>query len=324
MQGEARMGLVDDFGSGGTAFSSRVRISFQAVGQTDGGLSFGASTRADLTGGNGANPGDALNPNNGVDSSVFLSGGGFTISMGDVDGAAQAAAGQVDGVGFTGLGDLNEIEFIGTGGVSAYFLDAYTDALESLTITGDPTLLLQYTTGDLSLYASVSQPTYRFAEACCTWTDITARSLGAAYAFDRVRVSLGYETWKGMTAPAVHASTKNLSLGIDTDLGPVALKARYAVGDTVFFGTDYQDLTQWAVSATYRADALSLTVFVNDRSAVVPGSWTIDHKAIGVGAAYDLGGGASLAGGIVRKTEDIDVDPEETTTAVDLGLNFTF
>jgi outer membrane protein OmpU len=92
----------DDIG-----FTSRARVTFTFSGETDGGLSFGASFRAD----------NSSNAANGTAGSVFLSGAFGKISMGDVDGAAVAAVGHVDGVGLTGLGDRNESSFIANGGL---------------------------------------------------------------------------------------------------------------------------------------------------------------------------------------------------------------
>ena len=112
ISGSARMGLIDDFGDVGVLMTSRVRVNFDMSGQTDTGLSFGASVRADQSGqGNTANN----------DSTVFVSGVFGKLSMGDVDGAATAAVGHVDGVGLTGLGDLNESMFIGNGGAESPF-----------------------------------------------------------------------------------------------------------------------------------------------------------------------------------------------------------
>ena len=57
LSGSARMGLVfNDTAAGSDAFfSSRVRIVFTASGETDTGLSFGASFRADNAGGANGN-----------------------------------------------------------------------------------------------------------------------------------------------------------------------------------------------------------------------------------------------------------------------------
>ena len=81
LSGSARMGLVysDTAAGSATQFSSRVRIVFTASGETDTGLSFGASVRNDQSG--------VGNTNNG-DSTVFISGAFGKITMGDVGGAA--------------------------------------------------------------------------------------------------------------------------------------------------------------------------------------------------------------------------------------------
>ena len=105
LSGSARMGVIDDFGDDNTGFTSRARVEFSLSGETDGGLSFGASFRAD----------NASGANSGTAGSVFVSGAFGKLSMGDVDGAANAAVGHVDGVGLTGLGDLPTVAYSALG-----------------------------------------------------------------------------------------------------------------------------------------------------------------------------------------------------------------
>ena len=312
--GSARMGIIDDFASD-AAFTSRVRIIFTTSGESDSGISFGATVRNDQSGvGNEANN----------DSTVFVSGAFGKLSMGDVDGAAQAAVGQVDGVGFTGLSDLNEIGYVATGGSSGSFLDAAWAAGGGSVpdgVAGDTSALYEYSTGNVSIYASLSQlnhsPDEVFGGAVVTtWSEADAYSVGAAYAMDAYRLSIGYERWDG-TRPGNTAKIDNLALGADATFGPVALKARYSEGGSSFDGTDFQDHTQWAASATYSVDALAMTAFVSDQKFEESGVVTVEREAYGLGASYDLGGGASVAGGYVRNSTD-------DTSAVDLGLNFSF
>ena len=97
--GDGRMGVTYTEGAANElAFTSRIRISFTASGETDGGLSFGGSIRADNAAGGAA----------GTAGSVFVSGAFGKLTMGDVGGAAEFAVPHVDGVGLTGLGDMNE------------------------------------------------------------------------------------------------------------------------------------------------------------------------------------------------------------------------
>jgi outer membrane protein OmpU len=118
--GDLSVGVGDDVEA---AFSSRIRIIFTASGETDGGLTFGASVRNDQSG--------VGNTENG-DSTVFISGAFGKITMGDTGNASDSILGQVSGVGYTGIGDWNEIGFIGrdiTGAQYEYSADAYSIGL---------------------------------------------------------------------------------------------------------------------------------------------------------------------------------------------------
>ncbi len=132
VSGDGRMGILygeDDFTNRNTnedkdyAFTSRIRISFNASGESDGGLVFGGSVRADNY--------EDDQATNGQEGSVFVSGTYGRLAMGDVDGGAESVVGDLAGVGLTGLGDNNE---------TFYLFGA-----------GDPNALYQYTTGPLSL-----------------------------------------------------------------------------------------------------------------------------------------------------------------------------
>ena len=143
--GDGRMG-VQSVNGGDVAFSSRIRISFTASGETDNGLTFGGSIRADNAGksvdamhdddGNNTSSGGGVS---GKGGSVHVAGAFGTITFGDTDSAAKKAVGQAGGVGYTGLDDKNE--------VTTYIGGA-----------DDPTARWDYTMGDLSLHASADNP----------------------------------------------------------------------------------------------------------------------------------------------------------------------
>lgn len=167
VSGSARMGVVND--GTDTMFSSRVRIEFAGSGTTDGGLSFGASMRADQFGGNDNNGSNGSSGNVGTtngDSTVFVSGSFGTLTMGDVaGGAADNLVGQVSGVGYTGLGDNNEIGFLGGTATAARY---------------------NYTSGALSVAVGIGQPT----------AADEARSVAVKYAAGSYSVALGYSETK--------------------------------------------------------------------------------------------------------------------------------
>jgi len=121
--GTARMGVTTNTVSGDAQFSSRFRVIFTASGETDGGLTFGASVRNDQSGvGNTANG----------DSTVYISGAFGKLTMGDTGNAADSLVGQVSGVGYTSLGSMNEIGWADkdtTGAQYEYSAGALTFAL---------------------------------------------------------------------------------------------------------------------------------------------------------------------------------------------------
>ena len=296
--GDGRMGVQDGFGDEELRFTSRIRISFSASGETDAGLAFGGSIRADnaaavvLTDEDGNNPGDpGFDPNtatlggggvNGQAGSVFIEGGFGKLTMGDVDGAARSAVGHVSGVGLTGLSDLNESVYISNVGGNT------------------PGALYEYSGGDWAVYVSASNPGDLITGL---ESENIAWALGASYSFGAYSVGIGYED--------NDAGTDHVILGGSAAFGDFTLKANYgmASGDV--------DGDQYALSGDYTFGATTVTAFYNDTTGLEAGGASIGTEAWGLGASYDLGGGASLVGGYVSdETADDD--------AYDFGISFSF
>ncbi|MCU0905407.1 MAG: porin, partial [Tabrizicola sp.] len=240
------------------AFSSRVRIVFTASGETDTGLSFGASMRADQTGGNSDNTANG-------DSTVFISGAFGKLTMGDVSGAADALVGQTSGVGFGPNDGLQEIDFIGTTKTAAYY---------------------EYSTGGLTFGLGAGQISSTRDEL----------NVGIKYSTDAYSVALGWETTDGtVAAPAVYVlpgagvvyAEDLISLGASASFGAATVKAR--VSDSDINGKD----TTWSLSVDYAAGATTLTAFYTDFGNTKVAANDTQH--IGIGASYDLGGGATVA-----------------------------
>lgn len=274
LSGDARMGIISDFDTvgfttdeiaGETGFTSRARVKFTLSGETDTGLSFGASFRADNA--TGAKVGEA--------GEVFVSGAFGKLTLGDVDGAAQQAVGNVDGVGLTGLGDFNEAVYLGAG-------DGLTD----------PTAVYEYSTGAFTGYISSTNP-------AGSVNDVMA--IGAKYATDTYSVALGYET-------VSNSDLDHVILGVTGSFGAVSLKANYGHATNGAASGD-----QYHVSATYTADALALTAYYSDEEDFN------GTTAYGLGASYDLGGGAKVVGGYANVDGGAVSDD-----AFDLGLSFSF
>ncbi|AWB49901.1 porin [Gemmobacter aquarius] len=277
LSGDARMGVTNNTDSGDTEFSSRARVKFTMSGETDGGLSFGASFRAHEAG-------DANGNTEMSSGSVFMSGAFGTITMGNVAGAAEAAVGDLSGVGYTGLGDFSDTVFL-TG-----------DGAE-----GEPIVQYAYTAGDLSVYVSTSDG-----------AQVENYALGVGYKMGDYNFGLGYES--SSNAFGAPDGATHLVASVGGTFGAISAKAVYGKADVSGLDAD-----QYGLSATYTADALAVTGFykVVDTSAL-PGPFG-KTTATGIGASYDLGGGAAVKGGVVN----VDFGPVDDSV-YDLGVTFSF
>lgn len=245
VSGSANMWLADN----GTTTSTKhsIDVSFGMSGETDGGLSFGASLTLQEDGSTDG-PG-----------SVFVSGAFGKLAFGDVDSADQAVGIGMDDVGFDGLGvdDVAERNRGASGSeiLYTYSADVFTVALS----TDDPS-----TSDDFAIGASYKGEGF---------------SVALAYAVDGT---------EHITNGAVSYSTAGVS-------------AKLYVEESSVDGTGY------GLNLGYSVDALAVTAAYARNDA--------GDTAIGIGAAYDLGGGASIKGGIA----------DTGAAAVwDMGLSFTF
>ncbi|NUB46354.1 porin [Fertoebacter nigrum] len=260
VSGSARMGLVYD--GNDTEFSSRIRVVFKMAGETDGGLAFGASVRADQAG--VANSGGTAMSA----GTVFISGAFGKLTFGDNDSAANVLVGHVSGVGFTGLGDYNELGYLGNTDTSA---------------------LYEYSTGALSFALSAGQTTATVVTPTGV-IDEQAVAVAAKYSTDTFSVALGYEQF---------GDDEQVTLGGSATFSGATVKAVVADRDS------WAD-THYALSVDYAIDATTITAFYTDQGPI---------DTYGIGAAYDLGGGASVLGGIVDDGFD---------TIAEVGLTFSF
>ena len=265
--GDGRMGVVSTDG-GDVKFSSRVRVIFTATGETDNGLTFGGSIRAD----------NAPGGNSGTAGNFSVAGAFGKVAMGDVDSAAKAAVGNAGGVGYTGLGDLNEIKYIGG--------------------SNDPSALWNYTMGDLTMYASAGNPNYDDAAD----NEDVDLSGAISYSLGDVGFGVGVER---------RGDIQTVAAGVNAALGDASVKLVYGSYDDGVAGTDNVD--SYGASASFVSGSATFSAFASGNSKGVDGE---DH--FGIGASFDMGGGAAITGGFV------DGDSLANGASFDLGITISF
>jgi outer membrane protein OmpU len=216
---------------------------------------------------------------------VFISGAFGKLTMGDVSGAADSLVGQVSGVGYGPFDNTQEINFIGTVKTAAYY---------------------EYSSGAVTFGLGVGQLD----------TAVDTYNVGVKYATDTYSVAAAWET-----ADTAGGSTDMISLAGSATFGAATVKAR--ISDIDISGVD----TAYALSVDYVTGPTTFTAFYTDygNGALYyqPSDYSLgdpDVQHIGVGVAYDLGGGATLAAGVTRQNNSIAPD----FTLADLGLKFSF
>jgi outer membrane protein OmpU len=263
-----------------TVFSSRVRIIFTASGETDGGLSFGAEVRNDQSGvGNTANG----------DSTVYIKGAFGKLTMGDVSGGPDALVGQTSGLGYGPNDGLHEIGFIGTTKTAAYY---------------------EYSTGALTIGVGAGQTNTALTDNVAGVGGNTADELNIAvkYVTGDYSFALGYETadTDGNLAAGITAdSIDQVSASASAKFGGATVKAKVADDSRV------ADLA-WSLSVDFAVSGANLTAVYTDFG-------TGNDTFAGIGATYDLGGGATLAG-MIGQDENAGV----SDTVADVGVKFSF
>ncbi|HRK42486.1 MAG TPA: porin [Gemmobacter sp.] len=264
VSGTGRMGIVYD--GNDVQFSSRARVIFDLSAESDNGLSFGASFRADQAGGANGNTDMGA-------GTIWVSGGFGKLAMGDVVSAGEAALGDLSGVGYTGLGDYSDIPYIN--GDDGNDFDG-TGALYS------------YSAGAIGFHVGVTDGSDNNA---ATVDPDASYSIGASYGTDAYSVALAY-----LSGAPGNDQAEEIILGGSGNIGAAKVKAYYA---------DFKNTViekSFGLSVDYGMDATTLTAFVRRDDLGAAG----DADTFGLGVAYDLGGGAALKAGVVDSDYNAD------------------
>ncbi len=311
LAGDGRMGVIYDGDEWG--FTSRARVQFNLSGETDGGLTFGGSFRVNDEG--GANFGGRL-ASEGARGTVFIAGPFGRLAMGAPAGASEAALGNLHGVGLTGLGDYHDIDYLTGDGVGAS--------------AWNPTVLYSYTFGDFSFFASATDAHTAGGRVNNPALDSGREDYGVAVAWASgdFKVAAGYESSQTALGGGVSLErVEQFVIGGDATFGDFTLRAAYVNGErntgVAAAAADYEEL---GLSGAATFDLITVTAFAREVRQDFATVGTLKNRFYGIGASYDLGGGAAMVGGIGHRDMDFGApaNREGKETYGDFGVTFRF
>ncbi len=293
LSGRAEMGIskttAADF-----QFFTDIDVTFTMSGETDNGLTFGASVDLD-EGGAGA-PAVANNADDGG-ATIFISGSFGTVTMGDTDGALDWALTEAGNVGNPGSIADDETGHAGYQG-------SYGDGAQDGQI-----LRWDYTSGDFGVAVSLEDD----------------NGSGAVNSNIGYAIGLKYNIDLGGTTVALgvgHQRVANIGPAVNnTKITGVSATATFANGLSA--GVVYADWSNnafdknYGIGLGYSTGALSLHANYGKMDAVAAGA---DRTGFGLAAAYDLGGGAVVHFGY--GSGKIGAGPTTKTASLGLGLSF--
>lgn len=267
-------------------FHTDIDVTFSMTGESDGGLSFGASIDLDES-----DDGDAFNASTQGGETYFLSYGGLRLDMGDTDGALDAVMNEVNLAG----GSIADDETAHAGFNGNAGLDGAFD-------------------GQI---ARVSYAVDAFAGHFSVEMDDSGNQdpiygLGVRYSGDlaglTLGVGLGYQTQEDIA--------DIVGLSLDTTLANgVSAGINYSSAD---IDGQSDDGTHLGIGVGYTMNALSVGLNYGEYE-----DWSLgcgDCDGYGLAATYDLGGG--LAGHLGYGYSDFGNDVDSDTYSLGLSMSF--
>lgn len=306
LSGMAEMGIIGGETNGNamvTQFHTDIDVTFTMSGEADNGLTFGATVDLDENGAFG-------NTTQGGET-IFVSAGGATLTMGDTDGAFDAAlqemnlaSGSINDdetahVGFRGNGNLDG----GYDGQVARFDYAFSGVTASLSAEID----------DTDTFSPIWGIGVRYEG------DFNGVALG---------VGLGYQSADADndgTVPGFPVGLAQNGYGISVDAGftnGVSVGAQYSVFDFSHVAGAEDHASHVGLGLGYEMNALAIGVNWGqwtDRNGVDGRDWS----GFGMAASYDFGGGLSAHLGYGNSERDgTAANPDGSSWSLGLAMDF--
>ncbi|MFK7750951.1 MAG: porin [Sedimentitalea sp.] len=286
-----------------TNITSRLRLQFDMSVETDGGVTLGARTRAQIESRDNAPGGGAFNG-----ARFYATAGGFTLGVGNIIGAVEGMSGlyletRTADIGIDGAGFHSVVTNVNARNGEFFNWDAYSSAG-----TGVNGMEVLYSAGNFSGHLSYS-------------------TRNGANAVDRIGVNVAYTFGDWTAALAVQDSDiafeDKTVVTVSGNLGNFGVRLAYADNDGIGKFGIYGNLDIGSAS--------NILLFVTSEEAVSAGQVAAgrgdnrdtagsdaggEGESIGIHYSYDLGGGASFEAGAVRASTD--------NTTLQAGVYFSF
>jgi outer membrane protein OmpU len=307
---------------------SRIRFGVTMTGETESGITFGASIRADNAGGGGTGPSASTGQTAG---DVFVSGSWGTLTFGDTNGADEQHVGDAGGnLSLTNLGDLNETAYISNGG-------GFGDDRINFASNPEARPTVRYDYNFAGFGVSVS-----------TDRNLSDVGVGGSYTYEfaqgSVTGAVGYYDFQEFDSflpatgtPVTYKGGEQWSAGLNGTFSGFQAGVIY----TALSSEDSDDIDEVSgdldvlnVGLGYEMDAWSFAAWY---AKILTGNGSLDafdgQDTYGLTVAYDLGGGASVNMGVAQSygrdrigtPGDADfIAGVEDATIADFGIKMEF
>ena len=374
VSGDARMGVVST--DGVATFSNRARIKFSGSGTTDGGLAFGGSFRShESIGANAGTSGSAFI--SGAFGKITMGSvdSGDSASVGQLASVGYTGLGSGNSISYAAdAGGDNGLPGALADAAGAKVL--YTYSAGALTVNASTA---QMTDGGATAYGIGGSYAAGALTVGVGYGVVDGATIAGIVAYDS-NTANGYAGSTTLPAIAAQTAGWYATSPLDASVTDMSLSASYVTGNTTIkgiyqtktleasaaartavaqvvtnglvatvavHGHDAIDLsttaTSMGLSVVQKMDALTLTAYGINTTVDADADLSADNPTVsryGIGFGYDLGGGASVAGGwatvdalvpaaIAASSPHADDVATYTLTSVshdqfDLGLNFSF
>lgn len=309
---------------------SRIRWGVTMTGESDSGITFGASIRADNANGGGTGASASTGQ---LDGDVFVSGAWGTLTFGDTNAADEQHVGDASGnYTLTSLGDFNETPFISNGG-------GFGDS-DNIQFANNPearpTVRYDYNFGGFGVSASTNR-------------NLNDIGVGASYTIELAQGSVtggvGYYDFNEFTTVINDGTAfeegvtvkggEQWSVGLTGAFGGFSAGVVYSAASS---DSDNDlasgDLDVLNIGGAYTFDAWTVGAYY---ASVLTGNGALgayDGKdSYGASVQYDLGGGATVNFGVAQTYgrdavgdpgDDLYIPEVEDGTIADFGIKMDF